>query len=428
MDISVIGTGYVGLSVSAALASQGHEVTCVDRDREKVGQVRAGECPVHEEDLEKLVSETVSSGKLDATMDTAEAVRNSEVTFLSVGTPTEGGEIDTSQIQEAAEEAAEGLEDDYHLFVVKSTVIPGTTRDEVIPAIESVSGKTVGDDFGVCMNPEFLRQGSALEDFQDPDRVVIGEYDKRSGDELASVYDGIDDPVVRASLEEAEMIKYASNSLLATKISFINEIGNLCKELGIDVYRVADCVGMDERLERDFLDSGVGFGGSCFPKDVRALVFFMDEKGTEPELLKSVLSVNQDQRRRIIELLEDRIGPLDGKKVAVLGLSFKPGTDDVRNAPAIDIIQELKDSGVEVAAYDPEAMENMKQHHPGIDYTESYQEALEDADGALLLTEWPEFDGISRGDLKLMENPVLLEGRKTDHDLPEELREGITWP
>ena len=432
MRVSIIGTGYVGLPAGAGLASQGHDITCVDIDEEKVEKINNGECPIFEEGLPELLDEMVSAGKLEATTDTKNAVKNSDITFLSVGTPMqENGSINLDYIKQAARDAAEGLKEKegYHVFVVKSTVVPKTTEDEIIPILEEESGKKVGEDFGICMNPEFLREGTALNDFLEPDRIVIGEYDERSGDTLEKLYEDFDAPILRTSLRAAEIIKYASNSLLSTKISFINEVGNLCKELGIDVYEVADGVGLDHRVNRDFLNSGDGFGGSCFPKDVRALISFMDENGVEPRLLQSTIDVNVDQKTKLVELLENRVGDVKGKKIAVLGLAFKPGTDDIRKSPAIPIIQELKDKGAEVTAYDPEAMENMKEkHHPDITYCETRQEAMKHADAALLVTDWPEFDEITLEELREMNEPIILEGMRPDYEIPEENKEGVTWP
>jgi UDPglucose 6-dehydrogenase len=430
MNITILGTGYVGLPAGTGLASRGNQVTCIDIDEEKVEKINRGECPIYEEDLPELLEEVVSDGKLSATTDTAKAVEESDITFLAVGTPmNEDGSINLDYIKQAAEDAAEGIreKEGYHVFVVKSTVVPTTTEEEIIPILEGASGKKAGEDFGVCMNPEFLREGTALNDFLEPDRIVIGELDERSGDLLEKVYSEFDAPIMRTSLKAAELIKYASNSLLATKISFINEIGNLCKKLGIDVYEVADGVGMDHRINRDFLDSGAGFGGSCFPKDVRALASFMEEKGEEARILKDTIKVNEEQKTRLVELLEERM-EVSGKKIAVLGLSFKPGTDDIRQSPAIDIISELKEKGGKVSAYDPKAIKNMKQKHPDITYTSSYGEALENADAALLVTDWPEFNQISRKDMKKMEKPLILEGRRMNYDLDEENTEGITWP
>lgn len=427
MDISIVGTGYVGLPAGAGLASRGNNITCVDIDEEKVEKINSGECPIYEEDLPELLEKVVSNGSLKATTNTEKAVRESEITFLAVGTPmNEDGSINLDYIKKATEDAAHGIEDkdEYHVFVVKSTVVPTTTEEEIIPIIEEVSGKKVGEGFGVCMNPEFLREGTALNDFLEPDRIVIGELDEKSGNILEKVYSEFDAPILRTSLKAAELIKYASNSLLATKISFINEIGNLCKELGIDIYEVADGVGLDSRIERSFLDSGAGFGGSCFPKDVRALASFMNENNVEPRILNDTIQVNQDQKTKLVELLKDKMD-LEGKTVAVLGLAFKPGTDDIRQSPAIDIISELKDKGAKVKAYDPKAIENMKERHSNIEYSESYQEAIMDSDAALLVTDWEEFNNISREDMKTMKQPLLIEGRRIENDIGGK---GITWP
>jgi UDPglucose 6-dehydrogenase len=431
MRISIVGTGYVGLPAGAGLASEGHDVTCVDVDEQKVEDINNGDCPIFEEGLPELLEEQVSRNNLEATTETERAVRESDITLLAVGTPMEeDGSINLDYIKQAARDAAQGLSgsDNHHVFVVKSTVVPETTRKEIIPILEEETGLEAGEGFGVCMNPEFLREGTALQDFMEPDRVVIGELDEKSGRKLEEMYESWDAPVMRTSLEAAELIKYASNSLLATKISFINEVGNLCKDLGIDVYEVADGVGMDHRLNRDFLNSGDGFGGSCFPKDVRALISFMDERGIEPRLLESTIDVNVDQKTKMVELLQQKID-LDGSEVAVLGLAFKPGTDDVRKSPAIPIIRELKQMGAQVEAYDPEASQNMRRkHHPDINYCDTRQEALDGADAALIVTDWAEFDQITREELKTMNNQLVLEGMKPDYDIPQEAREGVTWP
>ena len=432
MDISIVGTGYVGLPAGAGLATKGdHNVTCVDIDEEKVDKINNGECPIYEEDLPELLDEVVSKGKLKATTDTTNAVKNTEITFLAVGTPMqEDGSINLDYIKNAAEDIGEGLKEKegYHVVVVKSTVVPSTTEEKVIPRLEKTSGKKAGEDFGVCMNPEFLREGTALKDFLNPDRIVIGELDEKSGDQITEMYSEFDTQKIRTSLKAAELIKYTANSLLATKISFINEIGNLCKELGIDVYEVADGAGSDHRINRDFLNSGAGFGGSCFPKDVRAVASFMEEQGLEARILNETIEVNQKQKTKLVELLEKRIGDVEAKEIAVLGLSFKPGTDDIRESPAIEIIAELKERGASVRGYDPKAIENMKERHPDITYTESYREAMRDADATLLVTDWPEFKQISREDLQTMEKPLLLEGRRMNYELPDENTEGVTWP
>ena len=430
MKVSIIGTGYVGLPAGAGLASKGHEVTCVDIDEEKVEKINRGECPIFEEDLPELLEQVVSEGRLEATTDTEEAVKNSDVTFLAVGTPMkEDGSINLDYIKEAAEDVGNALKgkDGYHVVVVKSTVVPTTTEEEIIPILEEESGKSAGEDFGVCMNPEFLREGTALKDFLDPDRIVIGELDERSGETLEKLYRDFEAPILRTEVKAAELIKYASNSLLATKISFINEIGNLCKELGIDVYEVADGVGMDHRIKRDFLNAGCGFGGSCFPKDVRALIKFMEEKEVEPSILESVIDVNTDQKTKPVEILEEKIGDLEGKTIAVLGLAFKPGTDDVRNSPAIDMIQELKDKGAKVKAYDPEAMENMEKIHPDVKYVGSYQEALRGVDAGIIATDWEEFKDIDKDVLDRMENELIVLGRRIWNKQGLNGFKGIAW-
>ena len=432
MNISIVGTGYVGLPAGAGLASKGnHNITCVDIDEEKVRKINDGECPIFEEGLPELLEEVVADGKLKATTDTTSAVKNTDITFLAVGTPmNDDGSINLDYINQASRDIGEGLKEKkgYHIVVVKSTVVPKTTEEEVIPRLEEESGKKAGEDFGVCMNPEFLREGTALDDFLNPDRIVIGELDEKSGDKIKEMYSAFDAPKIRTSLRAAELIKYASNSLLATKISFINEIGNLCKELGIDVYEVADGVGLDSRIERSFLNSGAGFGGSCFPKDVRAVASFMEEQGLEPRILNDTIAINEDQKTKLVEQLEEHYPDLSGKKIAVLGLSFKPGTDDIRQSPAIDIISDLKEKGAEVKAYDPKAIENMKERHPDIEYTSSYKEALENADAGLIVTDWEEFNSISREDLKTMKKALILEGRRMNYDIDEENREGVTWP
>ena len=431
VKVGVIGAGHVGLTVASGLAVKGHDVVVADIDEHKVATVGRGECPFHEEGVQKALKENFSH--VSATKDSKEAVECVDITFLAVDTPTEADGINLSNLNDAAVDAAEGLElkfeedgcGDFHVFAIKSTVVPGTS-EKIERIIEDVSSLEAGEDFSVCSNPEFLRQGSALEDFLEPDRVVVGGEDKAL-DRLEELYSDFDAPVFKTDVKTAELVKYASNSFLATKISFINEIGNLCKELGIDVYDVADGMGMDRRIQRDFLNSGDGFGGRCFPKDVKALTSFMEERNIKHELLDATLNVNSSQKKRLVELLDERT-EVEGEKVAVLGLSYKPGTDDVSNSPAIDVIEGLKERGAEVAAYDPEATENMRERFPNVDYTNSVEEALEGAVAALIVTDWDEFGDITLDDLRLMEEPLLIEGMKTDSGIPGDYREGVTWP
>ena len=427
MNIAVIGSGYVGLVTAACLGKKGHKVICVDVDEERVEAIKRKKPPIFEPGLKECMEET----SIEATTDLDYAMNNSDVCFICVPTPSnEDGSIKLDYVKNVSRSVGERLKGilnnrDYYTVVVKSTVVPGTTNNVVIPILEEASRKKAGTDFGVCMNPEFLREGNAIYDFETPDRIVIGEYDKRSGDALSGLYSDYSCPVVRTSLTVAETVKYASNALLATKITYANEIGNICKGLGIDVYDVMKIVGMDSRFSEKFLDAGVGFGGSCFPKDVAALISHSKELGHEAKVLNQVLNSNKEQRGKIVELLESRM-PLEGKKIAVLGLSFKPGTDDVRESPAIDIIKHLRDKGALVSAYDPKAVSNMKIIHD-VEYNESARQALSGADACLILTNWEEFKDLKDEDFNLMKNRIIIEGRKVLN--PENVKdfEGICW-
>jgi UDPglucose 6-dehydrogenase len=429
--ISIVGAGYVGLSTGVGFAKKGHSVICVDIDEKKIESINRGHPPIYEPGMADGLKEAVTGGRLRATADLKGAIMDSDVTFVSVPTPqSDDGSADLSYIRKAAEDIGSVLREKggYHVVVVKSTVVPGTTEGTVLPALENGSGKKAGSGFGLCMNPEFLREGRALEDFLDPDRVVIGSLDSRAGDVVEGVYNGFDAPVLRTAVKTAEMIKYASNALLATKISFSNEIGNICKELGIDVYDVMKGVGMDGRLSPSFLQAGTGFGGSCFPKDVAAIAAKGRELGQETRILSAVLDVNKSQRQRIVGLLEKKAGGLEGKRVAVLGLAFKPHSDDVREAPSIDIIRMLNERDAHVSAYDPKAMGGMKAVHPGIEYCDKPADCLKAADACLILTDWSEFKGLSEKDFDAMNAKVIIEGRKVLNPGSVKCFEGICWP
>jgi UDPglucose 6-dehydrogenase len=404
-------------------------VTAVGRTQAKADSINAGKSPIFEEGLDDALAKLIASGKFSATTDLAGAVSKSEVTFICVGTPSaEDGSIDLTDMARASEDIGKALKEKkaYHTVVVKSTVVPGTTEGVVIPSIEALSGKRAGQDFGVCMNPEFLREGKALEDFMKPDRVVIGELDRKSGDVMHSIYSGFSAPIVRTKLKTAEMIKYASNSFLATKISFINEIANMCKRLGIDVYDVARGMGLDRRIGTLFLNAGAGFGGSCFPKDVSALISLAREKGAGADILETVMAVNERQKRKVVEILKAKMD-VRGKRIAVLGLAFKDGTDDIRDAPSIEVIKELLDSGASVAAYDPKAGENMRKIYPGISYYSSAGEALQGADACLIMTEWPEFRSLTDKDFSAMKGKIIIEGRKMLDRSKVGNFEGVCW-
>ena len=311
--------------------------------------------------------------------------------------------------------------------MVKSSVVPGTTENIVTPILEKGSGRKAGKDLGVAMNPEFLREGRAVLDFMNPDRIVIGASDSGSAEVLERLYSKFRCPVIRTTPGTAEMIKYASNAMLATKISFINEIGNLCKKLGIDTYEVADGMGLDGRIGRQFLDSGIGYGGSCFPKDVRAIAAASRKGGMKLSILESVEDVNRNQPLKMIEILKRKLPALRNKTVAVLGLAFKPGTDDIREAPSLRIVEALVAGGANVRAHDPQAAENFRKVFPGIVYCGSVEDALEAADACLLLTEWPEYRELAEEDFKPMRGKVIIEGRRILDRKKVKNFEGVCW-
>jgi len=424
MKVSTIGTGYVGLVTGACLADMGNEVICVDILPEKVEMINQGKSPIYEEGLQGILERSVGKN-LKATTDLNMAIENSELSFICVGTPSDSeGRIDLKYIKSAAESLGKVLASvDNHTVVVKSTVVPGTTEKVVIPALEKNSGKKAGE-FGVCMNPEFLREGVAVEDFMKPDRVVIGQYDENSGKKLAELYQGFHCPILRTDLKTAEMIKYASNSFLATKVSFINEIGNICKKLGIDTYTVAEGMSMDHRISPNFLKAGLGWGGSCFPKDVKGLANHAKELGHEPELLQSVLKVNRKQPELLLEMAREKIGSFEGKRVAVLGLAFKADTDDTRESQSFPVIQQLLDEKAEVIAYDPKAEENTRAEFPDIQYAPAAQEALKDADIAIILTDWEEFQNLNYSSMK---NKIVIDGRNIVKNRDGIDYDGLCW-
>ena len=415
MRISVIGSGYVGVVTGACLAKLGNKVTLIDVDSEKVTAVNSGVSPIYEEGLDEILRELhiEASSDYQRTMD-------SEVIFICVGTPSnQDGSISSEQITEAAKQIAQVLtrKSDYCVICVKSTVTPGTTEELVIPILET-SGKSVGIAFGVCMSPEFLREGKAIYDFMNPARVIMGEYDTKSGDMLLDLYRSFDVPIFRTGLKTAEMIKLASNAFLATRISFINEIGNICKKLGIDVYEVAKAMGLDDRIGSKFLNAGIGFGGSCLPKDLRILSTKSRQIGYEPKILQEVLDLNDEQALKLVELLKKHIS-LEDATVGVLGLAFKPGTDDVRDSRAIKIVEPLLREGAKVKAYDPLAVENFRKLFPQIEYT-SKEEVL-DSNAILIVTEWEEFSQLD------YTGKIVIDGRRLLKAREARIYEGICW-
>ncbi|RJS69891.1 UDP-glucose/GDP-mannose dehydrogenase family protein [ANME-2 cluster archaeon] len=421
MNVSIIGTGYVGTVTGACLAELGHDVICVDIDQQKVDWINAGIAPIHEPGLSELLKKHAEI-RLRATTDYNDAIPNSDLTFICVGTPSgEDGRIDLSIVRSASKSIGEALSDkrSYHVVVVKSTVVPETTEKVVAPLVR-------GENVGIAMNPEFLREGKAVYDFMNPDKIVVGG-DPRAVEMVARLYEGIPCEITRTDIRTAEMIKYANNSFLAAKISFANEIGNICKKLGIDVYDVMSAIGKDFRISEHFLNAGAGFGGSCFPKDVRALIGKAEELGYDPMLLNAVIEVNEEQPIRMVKLLVEHIGDLRNRRIAVLGLAFKNDTDDIRESRSIPVITELLNLGAQVSAYDPLAEPNMRKIFPEIDYCESALDALNGADACLIMTEWDEFRSLDK-EFDAMKNLVVIDGRRVvslDHG--RGIYEGICW-
>ncbi|MBY0399273.1 UDP-glucose/GDP-mannose dehydrogenase family protein [Myxococcota bacterium] len=427
MRISIVGTGYVGLVTGACLAEKGHRVVCVDVDVARVDALNRAEAPIFEAGLPELLTKHVGRN-LSATTDLALAVRESEMTLIAVGTPFDGREIDLSYVLGAARQIGEALQtkSDWHLVVVKSTVVPGTTDGRVLPELERASGKRAGRDFGVGMNPEFLSEGEAVQDFLFPDRIVLGGIDERSTDVLGEVYAPFapEIPRLRTNPRTAEMIKYASNALLATLISFSNELANLGAALGgIDTVDVMRGVHLSQYMRgrnaeglpplTSFLKAGCGFGGSCFPKDVKALVAHGEGNGQPMPILASVLAINEAQPRQTVELLKRHWSELAGVRTTVLGLAFKPGTNDVRESPAFPVIQVLLDQKAHVTAFDPVARREAEAAFPartGLRYAASLDEALAGAEAVIVVTPWKDFDGVPG---RLGENVVFVDARRT---------------
>ncbi len=420
MNISIIGTGYVGLVTGACFAQLGHHVTCIDIDPDKIQKINQGISPIYEEGLDNLL--TAYKNRITATTD-YHALMNTDVTFLCVGTPSnKDGSLDISSLKEATTQIAQILQmkKTPHVVVVKSTVLPGTTQEVVLPMLEQHTGKKVGIDIGLAMNPEFLKEGVAIQDFLKPDRIVIGLYDEHSRKILRELYKEFTCPILETSLSAAEMIKYASNAFLATKISFINEIGNLCKKQGIDIYDVAEGMGLDKRIGRAFLDSGIGWGGSCFPKDVDALISWAKQNKEPARIIEQTKAVNTDQPLRLVQILQKHIPHLKAKTIGILGLAFKPDTDDIRESRAIPIITELLRNKAHVKAYDPQAMENFKQLFPTIEYCSSAVEVLS-SDAVLIITKWKEFTALDYS------GSLVIDGRRLSEAKKAKTYEGVCW-
>jgi UDPglucose 6-dehydrogenase len=430
--IAILGTGYVGLVAAAVFADRGFSVLTSTQDAAKVKLINEGKAPFFEKDLDPLVERTVKKGFLRAVHGRQEAVLESDVLFIAVGTPSlMSGEADLRLIKETAQAIGMALKEkqDYTLVVTRSTVVPSTTRNFVLPMVEEHSGKKAGAAFGICMSPEFLRQGAAVHDTQLPDSVVIGELDKRSGDALESfcnqVYEGQNVPILRMNLESAEMVKYGRNAFLAMNISYINEMARIAETIkGVDIYEVVKGVGADWRINPAFLNAGCGYGGSCFPKDVKALISFARTRSIEPQLLEAVEEVNEQQAAHMVAIARQELdGSLKGKRIALLGLSFKPGTDDMREAPAIKIANHLYAHEADIVAYDPKAVPNARDRFIRdtikIRYAENIEDCLKDAECCMILTEWEEFKSITPDMFNNhMKRSIIIDGRRVyDSDM-----------
>jgi UDPglucose 6-dehydrogenase len=422
MHIAVIGTGYVGLVTGACFAEFGVDVTCVDIDSQKIARLTAGEMPIYEPGLEQLVSKNTQSGRLRFTTDIKQAVEQALVIFLAVGTPPQAdGSPDMSFVESAARSVAQHM-NGYKVVVTKSTVPIGTGEHLRKLIRENLKSKL---NFGIVSNPEFLREGAAINDFMRPDRVVIGSCDEEAVAIMRDLYRPlylIEAPFVLTSLEAAELTKYAANAFLATKISFINEIANMCESIGCDVHDVARAIGMDRRIGNKFLHPGPGFGGSCFPKDTQALASVARQFGRESMIVDAVIEVNRRQRQSMIPKIEKLVGELKGKTVAILGLAFKPETDDMREAPAIDIITGLVERGAIVRAYDPVAMDEAAKILPQISYAEDEYEAVKGADALVFVTEWNQFRALDMSRIRDLMRVAKIADLRNIYD-PADMRE-----
>jgi UDPglucose 6-dehydrogenase len=407
--IAVVGTGYVGLTSAACFAELGHQVTGLDIDEAKVAALKQGQPTIYEPGLEELLTQGLKSGRLGFTTRYEDAIPNAEFVFLAVGTPMgRRGEADLVYIKQAAKSIAGAMRKT--LTIVNKSTVPIGTGNIVARIVgENLEGEI---PFQVVSNPEFLREGSAIHDFMHPDRLVFGSHHRPAAEAVAGLYQKLDTRILITDLHSAEMIKYASNAFLATRISFINEIARICERVDADVKVVSEGMGMDRRIGPLFLDAGIGYGGSCFPKDVKALARMAETLGYHPELLDAVMEINLDQRTMVVEKLREVLGGLRDQEIGILGLAYKPNTDDVREAPAIDVIEHLQQRGARIRAYDPKAMPVLQRSMNGIRYCTDPYGAADGADGLIIVTEWNEFRELDLDHLKrVMRRPVIVDGR-----------------
>lgn len=409
MDISIIGSGYVGLVTGTCLAQLGNRVICADSDNKKIAALKKGIIPIYEPGLEELISNNLKGKRLIFTSNIKDAVSSSEVIFIAVGTPSLGnGEADLTGIENVARNIAINMTG-YRLIVEKSTV-PVETGEWVKQTISMYIKKKI--KFDVASNPEFLREGSAISDFMHPDRIVLGVESKKAKDILVNLYKPLNASIVITNIKSAELIKHASNAFLATKISFINAISRICDKVGADVQEVAEGMGLDKRIGRPFLNAGLGYGGSCFPKDLDAFITISSKLGYDFELLKSVKDINEGQKTFLLQKIKDTLWIIKDKSIGVLGLSFKPNTDDIRNAPGFDIIKALQTEGAKIRVYDPKAMKKAKDFLKGVIFCRDAYTAAKGCDCLLVVTEWDEFKELDFVKIKkLLKRPLIIDSR-----------------
>lgn len=427
MRIGMVGTGYVGLVSGTCFAEFGIEVVCIDKDESKIQRLKNGEIPIYEPGLEELVAKQVKAGRLSFTTDLAEGMKGAKAVFIAVGTPArrDDGQADLTYVYQAARDIA-ALIEDYTLIVTKSTVPVGTAQEVKKIVREELDKQGRSDiEFDICSNPEFLREGAAINDFIRPDRVVIGVESERAIEIMRDLYRPLyinETPMVITSPETSETIKYAANAFLATKITFINEIANLCEKTGANVQQVAKGIGLDGRIGSKFLHAGPGYGGSCFPKDTLALTQIGQKYGAPQNIVETVVWVNTERQRSMAEkVIEACGGDVEGKRIAVLGLSFKPNTDDMRDAPSLQIVPFLQDEGAHIAAYDPVAMSEAKKHLEDVEWCDDAYEAAKEADALVIITEWNEFRALALSRLKdIMKDTVMIDLRNIYK--PDEMR------
>lgn len=421
--ICVVGTGYVGLVTGVLFADLGNDVTCIEIDQRKLGILRTGKSPIYEPGLEELLRRSLDAGRLRFTDDYDAGVPNADFVFITVGTPmNDDGSADLKYVEAAARSVGRALRNP--TVIIDKSTVPVGTGDWVTNLVKREAGNK---QFAVVSNPEFLREGSAVSDFQRPDRIVLGSLDREAAEKVAELHAPLQAPIHITDLRTAEMIKYASNAFLATRISFINEIASICEQLGADVKEVARGMGADKRIGPHFLDAGIGYGGSCFPKDVLALHHMAASSGCHPQLLQAVMDINRDTRMSFLRKLEDVLGDVRGKTIGVLGLAFKPNTDDMREAASVTIIEALTERGAQIRAYDPVAMDAAEKLLPDVLYCATAYDVAKSADALLIVTEWNEFKQLDFERLKRsMRRPIILDGRNI-YDPADMEAKGFTY-